>query len=423
MLVEVKIPGVGESIQEATLAEWLKKEGDRVKKDEPLFVLETDKVTLEVVATDAGVLHIKTQAGDTVTIGAVVATIDTEAATTETEQAPAPKEETPAPEKPLAKAEPAVPAPPPASPPKAVQQKASSPTALSPAVRRLVAEHGLDTDQIKSTGPNGRITKGDVIAHLEALKEPEKETAAPPPPPSDTCASEEEEITRTPMTRIRRRIAERLVAAKQNTAMLTTFNEIDMARVMSLRKQYKEEFLEKHGVSLGFMSFFIKACVAALMEFPGLNAFIEDGDIIYHHYVNMGIAIGSGKGLVVPAIRHAEKRSFAELEQGILHFVEKIKANRLEVADLEGGTFTISNGGVYGSLLSTPILNLPQSGILGLHKIEKRPVVVDDEIAIRPMMYVALSYDHRVVDGREAVSFLKSIKEHIENPEQLLLEI
>jgi 2-oxoglutarate dehydrogenase E2 component (dihydrolipoamide succinyltransferase) len=417
MLVEVKIPGVGESIQEATLAEWLKKDGESVEKDEPLFVIETDKVTLEVVATAAGVLHIKAQEGDIVSIGAVVATIDTEAAVTET--AP-----TPAPEKTTATAEPAAPPPPAPSPAEPVREE-TSPATLSPAVRRLVAEHALDADKIKGTGPNGRITKGDVLAHLEVLKAPAKETEdiAPTSTPSDECTPEEEKVTRKPMTRIRRRIAERLVAAKQNTAMLTTFNEIDMARVMALRKQYKEEFLEKHGVSLGFMSFFIKACVSALMEFPGINAFIEEEDIVYHHYVHMGIAIGSGKGLVVPAIRHAEKRSFAELEQDILHFVDKIKANRLAIADLEGGTFTISNGGVYGSLLSTPILNLPQSGILGLHKIEKRPVVINDEIVIRPMMYVALSYDHRVVDGREAVAFLKSVKDHIENPEQLMLEI
>lgn len=411
MLVEVKVPNVGESIQEATLAEWLKKDGDRVQKDDPLFVIETDKVTLEVVATAAGMLHTKAKEGENVLIGAVVATIDTDAAVFEAETVSTPAPEAAAPTAPPM----SEPAPPPA------RQTKSLP-ALSPAVRRLVAEHGLDTDQIQGTGPNNRITKGDVLAYMEE-DQPQKKSEPLSPALTDTCVAEEEKITRKPMTRIRRRIAERLVAAKQNTAMLTTFNEIDMSRVMALRKQFKEEFSERHGVSLGFMSFFIKACVSALMEFPELNAFIEEKDIVYHHYVNMGVAIGSGRGLVVPAIRHADKRSFAELEQAIVEFVNKINNNRLALADLEGGTFTISNGGVYGSLLSTPILNLPQSGILGLHKIEKRPVVVNDEIVIRPMMYVALSYDHRIVDGREAVAFLKSIKEHIENPELLMLEI
>lgn len=417
MLIEVKVPNVGESIQEATLAEWLKKDGDRVDKDEPLFVIETDKVTLEVVATAAGVLQTKAKEGDTVLIGAVVATIDTEGTTAEKTEAPAAPPE---------KAPPAVTeAPPTPSPVSESAPKKETPAKLSPAVRRLVTEHGLDVAHIQGTGPNGRITKGDVLAYMEAQNAPKKEddTPSPLPPPSDTCGVEEEKITRKPMTRIRLRIAEHLVAAKQNTAMLTTFNEIDMSRVMALRKQHKEEFLKKHDVSLGFMSFFIKASVSALQEFPELNAFIEEEDIVYHHYVHMGVAIGSGKGLVVPAIRHADKRSFSELEKAIVQFVEKIKDNRLSLTDLEGGTFTISNGGVYGSLLSTPILNLPQSGILGLHKIEKRPVVIDDEIVIRPMMYVALSYDHRIVDGREAVAFLKSIKEHIENPELLMLEI
>ena len=414
MLVDVKIPGVGESIQEATLAEWLKKDGDPVKQDEPLFVIETDKVTLEVVAEASGVLHIKAKEGETVLIGAVVATIDTQGEVSE--------QKTPKPDETPPEDASEAPAPTPKPAPEPEPQKESTPP-LSPAVRNLLAEHALDARQIKPTGPKGRITKADVLAFLETSNPPEPEKETPPDTPKDTCDTEEEKTTRKPMTRIRRRIAERLVQAKQNTAMLTTFNEIDMARVMALRDQYKAEFLEKHGVSLGFMSFFIKACVSALKSFPELNAFIEDEDIVYHHYVHMGVAIGSGRGLVVPVIRHAENRSFAELEQGIVQFVDKIKENRLAVADLEGGTFTVSNGGVYGSLLSTPILNLPQSGILGLHKIEKRPVVIDDDIVIRPMMYVALSYDHRVVDGREAVSFLKSVKSHIENPEQLMLEI
>ncbi len=425
MIVEVKVPGVGESVQEATLAEWLKKEGEMVQKDEPLFVIETDKVTLEVVATASGRLHTKVREGDTVSVGAVVATIDTSITKPDTVPDAAPDTD---PEKTEAPAAPDTQSVSVEAPPTPPAPAPSSSMALSPAVRRLVAEHNLDPGRITGTGPNGRIIKGDVLAYLEKGETPSTGKTAPPapsPPFEETegQAAESEEITRKPMTRIRRRIAERLVAAKQNTAMLTTFNEIDMSRVLSLRSQHKEVFQETHGVALGLMSFFIKACVAALTKFPALNAFIEGDDIVYHHYVHMGVAIGSEKGLVVPVLRHVEKASFAELEKGILQFVDRISENKLAIADLEGGTFTISNGGVYGSLLSTPILNLPQSGILGMHKIEKRPVVVDDEIVIRPMMYVALSYDHRVVDGKEAVTFLKTVKEHIENPELLMLEI
>ncbi|MCK5204988.1 MAG: dihydrolipoyllysine-residue succinyltransferase, partial [Desulfobacterales bacterium] len=298
------------------------------------------------------------------------------------------------------------------------------------------AEKNLDPSQISATGPGGRITKGDVILFLESTQAP---AAAPVPAPSVAAVQKpaethlepaaekvqpgQELITRKPMSPIRQRIASHLLNAKQNTAMLTTFNDIDMTRVQAIRAQFKNSFKDKYGISLGIMSFFIKACVEALKEFPQVNAYIDDKDIVYHHYYHIGVAIGSEKGLVVPVIRHADQLNFAELEQGIVDFVNKIKENRLELSDLEGGTFTISNGGVFGSLLSTPILNMPQSGILGMHRIEKRPVAIEDQMVIRPMMYVALSYDHRIIDGREAVTFLKRIKECIENPERIMMEI
>jgi len=308
---------------------------------------------------------------------------------------------------------------------------------LSPAVRRLVAEKQVDISQVMGTGPGGRITKGDVLLHLEEAEPGEQRPAKPEAPsgrkaetsseipPAEAKAKKvgEEQTTRKAMTPIRQRIAERLLIAKQNTAMLTTFNEIDMSRLQAIRNHFKATFKEKYGVSVGLMSFFIKASIVALKEFPEVNAFIESKDIIYHHYYHIGVAVGAERGLVVPVIRHADQLSFAEIEQAILNYVNKIRENRLELTDLEGGTFTISNGGIYGSLLSTPILNGPQSGILGMHKIEDRPVVVDGQIVIRPMMYVALSYDHRIVDGREAVTFLKRIKECIENPERILMEI
>ena len=450
MLVEIKVPSVGESVTEATLAEWFKKDGDTVQKDEPLFVIETDKVTLEVVAETDGVLSIKVQAGETVAIGEVVGTIDTEAAAkkgkdvgkeTEEEKTSVeetlPEEEKQAPpkeptekekEKEKAEKKPAK-----KEPPKKKERPPLMPSSLAPSVRNLISQNNIDINKIEGTGPGGRITRGDVLLYIErnAEKTPEKrpeeyreastgeEKKGAAKDPRDT----EKQTSRKPMSPIRRRIAERLLEAKQNTAMLTTFNEIDMFHVQDIRARYKESFKEKHNVSLGLMSFFIKATIEALKEFPEVNAFIDRDEIVYHHYYHIGIAVGAEKGLVVPVIRHADQLSFAELERAIVDYVKKIKENRLELADLEGGTFTITNGGVYGSLLSTPILNMPQSGILGMHKIEKRPVAVDDKIEIRPMMYVALSYDHRIIDGRQAVSFLKHIKEYIENPEQMMVEI
>jgi 2-oxoglutarate dehydrogenase E2 component (dihydrolipoamide succinyltransferase) len=422
MAIEIIIPSVGESITEALLAEWFKADGETVAKDEPLLVIETDKVTLEVVAEVGGVLKITVPAGETVAIGAVVGEIDAaaagatapqpEAATTAAAVQPAPAEAT---ADPVPVPEPSAAAPTPASPPLATAP-------LAPSVRRLVAEKQIDIAAIRGSGPGGRITKGDILLHLEQAPAGVPEPVCPPVE-MGAAADEGPQEVRQAMTPIRKRIAARLLASKQNTAMLTTFNEIDMQRTIETRGAYKDAFEKKHGVRLGFMSFFVKACVEALKEVPEINAFIDGDDIIYHNYQHVGVAVGTERGLVVPVIRHAERLSFAEIEQAIVDYVEKIKANRLELADLEGGTFTVSNGGVYGSLLSTPILNMPQSGILGMHKTEKRPVVVADEIVIRPMMYVALSYDHRIVDGKGAVTFLKRVKEFIENPERILLEV
>jgi 2-oxoglutarate dehydrogenase E2 component (dihydrolipoamide succinyltransferase) len=418
MSIEIKIPSVGESVQEAVLAEWFKKDGDTVRKDEPLFVIETDKVTLEVVAEADGVLTILVQAGETVAIGTVVGSLEPVAAGAAPVEKPkaeaAPEPETasttaPAPAAANAPA-PAAPAP------------SADGIPLAPSVRRLIAEKRLDASKIQGTGPGGRLSKGDVLLYLENAPAGIPDAPSSPAAPTDlTSVAAMEE--RKPMTPIRKRIAERLLASKQSTAMLTTFNEIDMARAMEIRSLYKEAFQKRHSVSLGFMSFFVKACVEALKEVPEINAFIDGHDIVYHNYQHVGVAVGTERGLVVPVIRHAERLSFAGVEQAIVDYVAKIKENRLELADLEGGTFTVSNGGVYGSLLSTPILNMPQSGILGMHKIEKRPVVIDDQIVIRPMMYVALSYDHRIVDGKGAVTFLKRVKEFVENPERMALEV
>jgi 2-oxoglutarate dehydrogenase E2 component (dihydrolipoamide succinyltransferase) len=433
--IDVKVPAVGESVQEAVLAEWFKNDGDWVAKDEPLFVIETDKVTLEITAEVAGRLRHRAAAGDTVAVGSIVALIDAtgeEPAAAQAQPKPAAKPEP-------AKAEPAAPptassaeeAPGPAAPslpasaapPRAGAKAGRDPGGqpiLPPSVRRLIREKGLDAAKIAASGPGGRITKGDVLLHLEQAPAGLPEACTPPSELAQELSPSE---VRKRMSPIRKRIAARLLEARRNTAMLTTFNDVDMSRAMALRAQYKAQFQETHAVALGFMSFFIKACVAALKTTPEINAFIEGDQIVYHNYQHIGVAIGSGRGLVVPVIRHTERMSFAEVEKAIVDFVIKIKENRLELADLEGGTFTISNGGIYGSLLSTPILNTPQSGILGMHRIEKRAVVIDDQIVIRPMMYVALSYDHRIVDGREAVTFLKRVKELVENPERLLLEV
>ncbi len=431
--MEIKIPSVGESVKEAVLVEWYKKDGDRIEKDEPLFLIETDKVTLEVTAAAAGTLKISVPAGQTVPIGAVVGSIEAggEPAAGQKKPAPAAKKTTAAPEPPLQ----TTPEPePPARRAAPVEPAPPSPgeLVLSPAVRRLVAERNINVSAIPATGPGGRLTKGDVLLYLEngsAAAAPKTAPAAAAPAPDGPPPDEPQDripsfgkTSRKAMSPIRRRIAARLLEARQQTAMLTTFNEIDMSRVMDIRSRRKAAFKKKYDVSLGFMSFFIKASVSALREFPDINAFIEKDDIVYHEYYHVGIAIGSDRGLVVPVIRDADRLSFALLEKSIVDFVDKIQKNRLQLSELEGGTFTISNGGVYGSLLSTPILNTPQSGILGMHKIENRPVAVDDQVLVRPMMYVALSYDHRIVDGKGAVGFLKHIKEWIEDPEDPMRE-
>ena len=426
MLVEIKVPSVGESVTEAVLAEWFKKDGDQVRKGEALYVIETDKVTLEVEAEADGVLNISVAEGETVAIGAVVGTIDTAAAgdtppdgdveekaaiAPETREPEAVVDERPAPAEPVE------------SLPVEVDELPED-VVLSPSVRRLVKEKGIDIREVNGTGPGGRITKGDVILHLEAIEANKVITPKPERTrPVVDAQPPDDKTSRKPMTPIRQRIAARLLEARQNTAMLTTFNDIDMSQVMSIRARYKEIFKKKYDVSLGFMSFFIKASVEALKEFPEINAFIDGKDIIYNHRYHIGVAIGTGRGLVVPVIRNAETLGMAQMEKAIVDYVNKIKENRLDLTDMEGGTFTITNGGVFGSLLSTPILNTPQSGILGMHRIEKRPVVVDEQIVVRPMMYVALSYDHRIVDGREAVTFLKRIKEFVENPERMLMEV
>lgn len=445
MILEIRVPSVGESVREALLAQWFKHSGEPVAKDEPLFVIETDKVTLEVAAEADGVLTIQIEEGTRVAIGSVVGTIDAAAASGAGEAPPRPeKEPPPAPEvQPPSTSETEPAAAPhrmgvekPGLTPEAAPGESEPPKILAPAARRLIAEKKLDVSRISGTGPGGRITKGDVLLYLEsrsaslsAVSEPavsgpqNDDRKAATGEASRAISHTQDPITRKPMSPIRRRIAERLLEARQNTAMVTTFNEIDMGRVQEIRGAYREKFFEKHHVNLGIMSFFIKASIEALREFPRLNASIDGGDLIEHHYYHVGVAVGSERGLVVPVIRHADRMSFAQLEQAIVAHVQKIEQNRLELADLEGGTFTISNGGVYGSLLSTPMLNVPQSGILGMHKIEKRAVVIGEEIRVRPMMYVALTYDHRIVDGREAVSFLKRIKCCVENPERIMMEI
>ena len=416
---EIKIPAVGESINEATISEWLKQDGDIIQRDDVLMVLETDKASVEVVAEDAGKLSIKVQEGETVEVGSVVGEIDTSAAG----EAPAP-----------AAAEPAAkPSAPPVPPTTAAKPSAPPvPTAngnghMSPAVNRILSEKGIPPSAVTPTGPKGNITKADAMAASTAPAPNAAPTAeapkTPTPLPQAGAGQIAQEQTREKMTRLRQTIATRLVEAQRTAAILTTFNEIDMSATMELRKQYKESFKERHNVNLGFMGFFTKAVIEGLKAFPRVNAQIEGDEIIYNHFHNIGVAVGTEKGLVVPVIRHADFLSLAEIELSIKHYAEKARDGKIGVDDLSGGTFTISNGGVYGSMMSTPILNPPQSGILGLHKIEQRPVAIDGNVEIRPMMYIALSYDHRMVDGKEAVSFLVRVKECMEDPARLLLEI
>jgi 2-oxoglutarate dehydrogenase E2 component (dihydrolipoamide succinyltransferase) len=416
MAIEITVPTLGESVADATVARWIKTTGDAVAADEPVVELETDKVTLEVPAPAAGTLgEILAAEGATVEVGASLAMLNEGAA-------PA----APAPEAPAKSASaspaPATPAPVPAAP-AAVSAAAGMP--LSPAVRRLVEENNLNPAAIRGTGVDGRLTKADVLAHMKGAPAASAPAAAPAqqmprqqPRPEDAAREE-----RVPMSKLRQVIASRLKAAQNTAAMLTTFNEVDMTALMALRSTYRQEFEAAYGTRLGFMGMFVLASIKALQEFPAVNAEIDGTDIIYKNYYNIGVAVGTPQGLVVPVVRDAGGLGLAEIETRIADFGDRARNGKITPDDMAGGSFTISNGGVYGSLMSTPILNPPQSGILGMHKIEKRPVVVDDAIVIRPMMYLALSYDHRIIDGREAVSFLARIKELVEDPRRIVLGV
>jgi 2-oxoglutarate dehydrogenase E2 component (dihydrolipoamide succinyltransferase) len=422
MATEIKVPTLGESVTEATVARWLKKVGDSVAMDDPLVELETDKVTLEVNAPAAGTLaEIAVQEGGNVAVGALLGRIGEGAA-----KGAAPAKPQPAAAEP---SESKAPAPAAKGPAPATSSNVAVLDRSGPAVRKLVEENKLDPAKIPASGKDGRLTKGDVLTQLERGAAPAAATAGAKPaaqpqpmaprPPREPGAREE----RVRMTRLRRRIAERLKEAQNNAAMLTTFNEVDMTEVMALRERYRDSFEKKHGVRLGFMSLFVKACIVGLKEIPAVNAEIDGDDLIYKNHYDIGVAVGTEQGLVVPVVRDADRLGFAEIEKTIAELGRRARDGKLSLEDLSGGTFTISNGGIYGSLMSTPILNPPQSGILGMHKIEKRPMVMGDRIEARPMMYLALSYDHRVVDGREAVTFLVRVKECIENPERMLLDV
>jgi 2-oxoglutarate dehydrogenase E2 component (dihydrolipoamide succinyltransferase) len=397
-MTDIVVPTLGESVTEATVARWLKKAGDAVRKDETLVELETDKVSVEVSAPEAGTLtEVVAQIGATVQIGALLGRLGAAGA-----QAAAPAPE----------AKPAAP------PPQAAPKPPSSAPQAPPSVQRIAAESGVDVSGLSGSGKDGRLTKSDALAIIE------QRAAAPAPahPPLQARVIGDRE-ERVPMTRLRQTVARRLKEAQNTAAMLTTFNEADMSAIMAARNKYKDSFERKHGVKLGFMSFFVKACIAALKEIPNVNAEIDGTDIIYKNYYDIGIAVGTDRGLVVPVVRDADHKSMADIEREIAELGVKARDGHLKLEDLQGATFTISNGGVYGSLMSTPILNAPQSGILGMHKIQERPIVIDKQIVVRPMMYLALSYDHRIVDGKEAVTFLVRVKEGLEDPERMLLDL
>ena len=433
MSEKIVVPVLGESITEATVAKWLKKTGDTVEADEPIVELETDKVNLEVPSPITGVLtEINSQDGSTVEVGALLGSVsenDSEKVTaTENKEEPKPVKETPSENnvikldrnkkepqifeeqkqenkkpKPLVLTEEVVQDPAP------VRENRND--TLSPAVRKIVTENNIDISSVQGSGKNGQVLKGDLISLMGANPKPSERKIQ---------YGQEERIK---MTRLRQTIAKRLKQAQENAALLTTFNEVDMTNIMEMRKENQQDFQSRYGIKLGFMSFFVKACVVALKHFPAVNAEIDGDEIIYKNYYNISFAVGTDKGLVVPVLRNADELSFADIEKNIKDISEKARDGKLTIEDLQGGTFTISNGGVYGSMLSTPILNLPQSGVLGMHNIVERPVVVDGEIKIRPIMYLALSYDHRIIDGKESVSFLKMIKENLEDPRRLFLDI
>jgi 2-oxoglutarate dehydrogenase E2 component (dihydrolipoamide succinyltransferase) len=433
MATDVQVPALGESITEGTLAEWLKKPGDAVKADEPIASLETDKVSVEVPSPVAGVLTEQlVKEGDTVAVGAAIARIDESATAGAAAAAPAPA---------MAAAEAAT-NPAGAGETPALKDDSMAPvaeaeddhiTTLSPAVRRAVLEYHVDPSKIHGTGKDGRLTKDDVIAAAEAQKgvgAPAPQAKAPSAPAPSTPAPQpkgmsegERHEERVKMSRLRQTIAKRLKDAQNTAAMLTTFNDVDMTAVIDARSRYKDLFEKKHGIRLGFMAFFVKACALAAKDVPSVNASLDGDEIVYHDYLDVSIAVSAPKGLVVPVVRNADRMSFAEIEKTIADYGKKAKEGTLGIEDMQGGTFTISNGGVFGSLLSTPIINPPQSAVLGMHRIEERPVVKDGQIVARPMMYLALSYDHRIIDGREAVTFLVRIKEAIEDPTRLLIDL
>lgn len=403
-IIEMKVPSPGESITEVQIARWLKADGDYVEKDEELCEIDSDKATLTLNADEAGVLKILAKEGDTVAVGAVACTIDTAAEKPAGTAVPKEEKKTIVTE--------AKPNPAPAAKEVVVESKTVNYASgtPSPSAKKLMDENGIPANKIKGTGKDGRITKGDVLSALSAGFSYEDK--------SDWIGSRE--TNRQKMTMLRKKISERLVAVKNETAMLTTFNEVDMSSVMALRNKYKDKFKEKHGVGLGFMSFFTKAVTEALKLYPAVNAMIDGDEIVYHNYADIGIAVSSPKGLMVPVVRNAESMSLAEIEKTIGELAAKARDGRITVDDMTGGTFTITNGGVFGSLMSTPIINPPQSAILGMHNILERPIAVNGQVVIRPMMYIALSYDHRIIDGRESVSFLVKVKEMIENPHKML---
>jgi 2-oxoglutarate dehydrogenase E2 component (dihydrolipoamide succinyltransferase) len=421
-MAEIRVPALGESVTEATIGKWFKKPGQAVAVDEPLVELETDKVTIEVPAPAAGVLvGIAAKDGDTVAVGAVLGEIKEGAAAAKSAPAAAPGVATSAPAP--ASSSPPQPAPAPKPAPAAARLDDAP---LAPSVRKLAAESGVDATSVAGSGKDGRVTKGDMLAAIEraaAAPTPVAATAAAvqmrAPPPQDDATREE----RVRMTRLRQTIARRLKDAQNTAAMLTTFNEVDMGHIMALRTQYRDLFEKKHGVKLGFMGFFVRACVQALKEIPTVNAEIDGADIVYKNYYHIGIAVGTERGLVVPVVRDCDAKTLGEIEKAIADFGRRARDSTLKIEEMQGGTFTITNGGIYGSLMSTPILNAPQSGILGMHKIQERPMVVAGKIEVRPMMYLALSYDHRLVDGREAVTFLVRVKECLEDPARLLLDL
>jgi 2-oxoglutarate dehydrogenase E2 component (dihydrolipoamide succinyltransferase) len=414
-MTEIRVPTLGESVTEATIGRWFKKAGDAVAVDEPLVELETDKVTIEVPAPSAGTLgEIVAKDGETVAVGALLGQISDAAAGAKPAAAAAPAAAREAP-KPAA-----------AAPALAVVKTPPADTPLAPSVRKISAESGIDAATVPGSGKDGRVTKGDMLAAIEkaaAAPTPIHQAAAAvqvrAPSPADDAAREE----RVKMTRLRQTIARRLKDVQNTAAMLTTFNEVDMSHIMAMRTQYKDVFEKKHGSKLGFMGFFTKACVQALKDIPAANAEIDGTDLIYKNYYHIGVAVGTDKGLVVPVVRDCDQKSIAEIEKSIADFGRRARDGQLKIDEMQGGTFTITNGGIYGSLMSTPILNAPQSGILGMHKIQERPVAIGGKVEIRPMMYLALSYDHRVIDGKEAVTFLVRVKESLEDPARLVLDL